>query len=90
MRLRGATALRLWDRLTVAEAPTFDPLREMNVTATRWEQVAGESVRLDNASSLDATAHVPAPNAPARYGFRLTMRNTSGERVVTLPVLVEP
>jgi hypothetical protein len=90
VRLRGAVALRLWDRMVVAEAPDFDPLREMNAGATAWEQIEGEPVRLEKASSLDATAHIPAPRAPARYVFRLTMRNASGERTVLVPVLVLP
>ena len=74
----------------MAEAPAFDPLREMNVSATRWEQIVGDRVRLDGASSLDATAHLPAAGALTHYVFRLTLRNTSGERVVLLPVLVRP
>ena len=90
VRLRGATALRLWDRLTVPEAPSFDPVRQMNVAATRWEQVSGDRVQLDSASSLNATAHLPAATSPARYVFRLTMRNSSGERAVDLRVLVDP
>jgi hypothetical protein len=90
VRVRGATALRLWDQLIVAEAPAFDPLREMNAAATRWEQIQGDPVRLDAASSLDATAHLPSSGVPARYVFRLTMRNTSGQRTVELPVVVQP
>ena len=90
VRVRGATALRLWDRLSVAEAPGFDPLREMNVAATRWEQVGGDRVQLDGPSSLDATAHVPAVAGPATFVFRLTMRNSSGERTVELPVIARP
>jgi hypothetical protein len=89
VRLREATALRLWDQLIVAEAPAFDPLREMNAAATRWEQIEGDPVRLDGASSLDATAHLPSSGMRARYVFRLTMRNTSGQRTVLLPVVVQ-
>jgi hypothetical protein len=90
VRLRGETALRLWDHLSVAEAPAFDPLREMNVAAARLEQISGDPVRLDAASSLDATAHIPAVGVATHYVFRVTMRNSTAERVVLLPVLVQP
>lgn len=90
VRLRGATTLRLWDRLLVAEAPGFDPLREINIAATRWEQIEGPPVPLDAPASLDAAVRISAVSATTRYLFRLTMRNTSGERSLRLPVLVKP
>lgn len=86
----SGTELRLWGHVQFAELPDWDPSLELHRIHTRWEQIAGPPVNIQDPEGTKTVALLPEVSSVLRLEFRLTMKNASGTVTRTLVVDLRP